>query len=511
MNNLYNILQKTTETHPDNIALVFNEDQISYAQIKDACDRLATGLRKLGLGPGDRMAMMLPNIPHFPICFFALLKIGVTIIPVSILFKAEEIRHRLEDSEVKGIIYWENFRSDVHQAIQDLSHCRKLIVLGENVDPNEVRLNYLMEINDPMEEITDADPEETALISYTAGITGRPIGAELTHENLLFDIDACKELFKLNSNDSVIGVLPLSHPLGHTLILGTFFRGGGTIILMPKFETEIMLKTIQDKKPTYFVGVPSMIREILELEKGEKYDLTSLKFCLSSGDALKPETMEAFESRFKVPILEGYGLTEASPMVSFNSTVRERRAGSIGLPLPGVDMKIVNENDIEVKPGQVGEIIINGPNVMKGYLSRPEATKEALRGGWLRTGDLAELHENGYGFIVVRKKNVIVKSGFNVYPREVEKFLLGHSKVGEAVVVGVPDSIQGEEVHTCIVLKEGEKIEAEEILNYCSDRMATYKCPRFVHFVDQLPKGPTGRILRDQVKKMLIENKNHRD
>jgi long-chain acyl-CoA synthetase len=199
-------------------------------------------------------------------------------------------------------------------------------------------------------------------------------------------------------------------------------------------------------------------------------------------------------------------LTEASPMVSFNSTVMERRAGSIGLPLPGVDMKIVDEDGIEVKPGQIGEIIIQGPNVMKGYLNRPEATKEALRGGWLRTGDLAELHENGFCFIVVRKKNVIVKSGFNVYPREVEKFLLGHSKVSEAVVVGIPDSVQGEEVHTCIVLKKDENIDAEEILTYCRDRMATYKCPRFVHFVESLPKGPTGRILRDQVKQMLIEN-----
>jgi long-chain acyl-CoA synthetase len=506
VNNLYNILQHSAENYPNNTALVFNDNPISYANVKDACDRLASGFRKLGLGPGDRMAMMLPNSPHFPICFFALLKIGVTIIPLSIQFKVEEIRHRLEDSEAKGIIFWERFRSDVHQAIQDLSRCRKLLVLGEKADPNEVRLNYLMEVNDPLDEIIDADSEETALISYTAGITGRPIGAELTHENLLFDMNACKEFLKLHSDDSVIGVLPLSHPLGHTLILGTFFRSGGTVHLVSKFDAETILKTIQEKSATYFVCVPSMIHSILETEDGGKYDLSSLKFCLSSGDALKPETMEEFESRFHVSILEGYGLTEASPMVSFNSTVMERRAGSIGLPLPGVDMKIVDEDGIEVKPGQIGEIIIQGPNVMKGYLNRPEATKEALRGGWLRTGDLAELHENGFCFIVVRKKNVIVKSGFNVYPREVEKFLLGHSKVSEAVVVGIPDSVQGEEVHTCIVLKKDENIDAEEILTYCRDRMATYKCPRFVHFVESLPKGPTGRILRDQVKQMLIEN-----
>jgi long-chain acyl-CoA synthetase len=294
VNNLYNILQHSAENYPNNTALVFNDNPISYANVKDACDRLASGFRKLGLGPGDRMAMMLPNSPHFPICFFALLKIGVTIIPLSIQFKVEEIRHRLEDSEAKGIIFWERFRSDVHQAIQDLSRCRKLLVLGEKADPNEVRLNYLMEVNDPLDEIIDADSEETALISYTAGITGRPIGAELTHENLLFDMNACKEFLKLHSDDSVIGVLPLSHPLGHTLILGTFFRSGGTVHLVSKFDAETILKTIQEKSATYFVCVPSMIHSILETEDGGKYDLSSLKFCLSSGDALKPETMEEF-------------------------------------------------------------------------------------------------------------------------------------------------------------------------------------------------------------------------
>jgi len=461
----------------------------------------------MGLGPGDRLAMMLPNSPHFCICFFALLKAGITIIPVSILFKADEIHHRLEDSEAKGIIFWEGFRSDVHQAIQDLSHCGKLIVLGEKAEPSEIRLNYLMEINEPLEEIVSADSEETAIISYTAGITGRPMGAELTHENILFDVDACKEVLKLNSNDSVIGVLPLSHPLGHTLVLGTFIRSASTIILVPKFDAESILKTIQEEKPTYFVCVPSMIRQILEFESEEQYDLNSLKFCLSSGDALKQETMEAFESKFNVSVLEGYGLTEASPMVSFNSTVRERRAGSIGLPMPGMEMKIVDENDVEVRSGQVGEIIIQGPNVMKGYLNKPEATKEALRGGWLRTGDLAQLQENGFGFIVVRKKNVIVKSGFNVYPREVEKLLLGHSKIHEALVVGVPESTQGEDVHACIKLKDGESIDAEEIMSYCKERMAAYKCPTIIHFRASFPKGPTGRILRDQVKHMLINQK----
>jgi long-chain acyl-CoA synthetase len=226
---------------------------------------------------------------------------------------------------------------------------------------------------------------------------------------------------------------------------------------------------------------------------------------LSTGDGLKQEVMDAFESRYKIPILEGYGLTEASPMASFNSPARERRAGSIGLPLPGVDMKIVDESGREVRPGQVGEIIVQGPNVMKGYLNRPEATREALKDGWLRTGDLALLDESGFGFIVSRNKNVIVKSGFSVYPVEVEKIILAHPKIQEAVVVGLPDPVQGEEIHACAVFREGEQAGEAEIIDYVRERIAMYKCPRTIHFCASLPKGPTGRVLRDKVRQLLTD------
>jgi len=505
VNNLYKVLEDAAANYPENVALSFINNLISYKEVKEAADRLASGLKNLGLGQGDRVALMLPNVPQFLMSYFALLKIGAVIVPVSIHYKAEEIHHQLEDSEAKGFIFWKDFRPSVRQAIQGLERCKTLIVLGEKAESGEVRLPYLMEINEPLEETVDVEPDDMTLIVYAAGATGCHMGAELTHQNILFSIDAVYKFLKLDSEDSVIGALPLYHPLGQTLVVGPFFKAGARVTLVPKFNAEEILKTIETEKSTYFIGVPSMIREILKVKDGEKFEPGSLKFCLSTGDVLRKETMENFEARFKIPILEGYGLTEASGMVSFNSPVQEREAGSIGLPLPGIEIKIVDETDTEVKPGQVGEIIVKGPNVMKGYLNRPEATKEALRDGWLRTGDLALLHDNGFGFIMARKKNVIVKSGFNIYPREVERFLCGHPKVKEAVVVGIPDPVLGEEIHASVVLKEGESATQEEIIEYSKERMAAYKCPKAVHFVSSFPRGPMGRIMRYKIRESLCE------
>ena len=506
VSNVYDVFENAAGQYPDRVALTFQDHRITYGEMKESTDRLAMGLKSLGLRPQDRIALMLPNIPHFAISYFALLKIGIAVVPVSTFFKSEEIHHQLEDSEVKGIIYWEGFRTSVVEAVHDLDTCEKLIVLGEKSAPEEIRLTYLMETQEPLEEIEDMEPNDTAVIGYTAGMSGRPKGAELTHGGLLSNIDACGEFLKLSAEDSVIAVIPFYHPIGLTLVMGAFLKSGGCVMILPKFNADTVLKKMVADKPTFFVGVPSMYQDFLKVED-DTIDVGSLKFCLSSGDALKEETMEAFESKFKVPILEGYGLTEAT-MVSFNSPSRERKAGSIGLPLPGVEIKIVSESGSEVRTGQVGEIIVQGPNVMKGYLNRPAATKEVIKDGWLYTGDLALLHENGFGYIVGRRKDVIVKSGFSVYPREVERYLYGHPKVKEAVVVGVPDPRQGEEIHACIVLKEGEEATQEEIIEYIKERIAAYKCPRIIHFTSDLPRGPTGRVMRVKVRESLASVKD---
>ena len=505
MNNLYQILLDGWRHDPQTTALIFGENRISYDAVKEASARLASGLQSLGLQPGDRMALMLPNVPQFPMSYFALLQLGVTILAVSIFHKAEEIHHRLEDAEVKGIIYWEGFRDEVKQALRDLPGCQHRIVLGEDAEPEEIRLSTLMENHESLGHVAEVQPDDTALIVYTAGATGRPNGTELTHANIRFDIEAIQAFLKIKPGESVLAPVPFYHPLGHTVTLGLFFHVGGTLILMPKFEAKGIVDMITQTRPRYLVAVPSMLRGILTLPKDEAGDFSSMKYVLVSGEAMKPDTMQAFETRYHVPILEGYALTEASPMVSFNSTAQERKAGSMGLPLPGIDMKIVDEDGVEVKPGEVGEVWVKGPNVMKGYLNRPQATREALVDGWLHTGDLALLHESGYGFLVVHKHNVIMKGGFSVYPMEVEKYLLAHPKVAETIIVGLPDSHMGEEIHAAVVLKPGETATPDEIITYSHERMANYKCPKTVHFFPNLPKGPNGRTLRKTVREMVAQ------
>ncbi len=509
MSNLYQMLDEVVQRNPKNAALVFQGHDISYASLKDAVDRLAYGFNALGLKKEDRLALMLPNVPHFVITFFAAARLGITIVPISIHYKEDEIHHQIEDAEVNGIVFWEGFRDAVVNASHDLATCKTCIVLGKNTENEEHNLLALIEKSVPLDESIDLEASDTATIVYTAGSAGRPRGAELTHENLISNARACSEFLHLSQNDKVIGAMPFFHPLGFTLVQNAFLYAGASILMKSKFNPQNIISTIESDKPSYMIGVPSMYRELIKEDPENKVDFSSLRACLSSGDAMDQETVNVYEEVYKVQMLEGYGLTEASPMVSFNSPNGIHKAGSIGLPLHGIDMKIVDEAGAEIVPGQIGEIIVQGPNVMKGYLNRPQATKEAMRNGWLYTGDFVKLDESGHAFLVVRQKNVIIKSGFNVYPREVEKFLLGHPKIKEAAVIGIPDDVYGETIHACIVLKEeGDDSTAGEIEAYSRERMAAYKCPTVIHFYESLPKGPTGRVLRDKLKKDLMDELN---
>jgi len=509
LSNVYSILQKSSEKFPQKEALIFNDYRINYEKLKLSVDRLANGLKELGFKKGDRIALMLPNIPHFVICFFAGLKLGLTILPISIYYKTEEVYHRLADAEVKGIIYLDKFRETVFQAVRGLDRCKFLIVLAEHVNQGEVRLNHLMEVMEPLQETEHVDSDETAVISYTAGVTGYPKGAQLTHGNILFDIDAFVSYIKFDHNDKVVSLIPLSHPLGFTLVIGAFIFSYGSIVLISKIDTTRAFESIEKEKVTCLMAVPSMIKEIVENKDCTKKEVKSLKYCISSGDAIDPDVFKKFENKYKVIILEGYGLTEASPLVSLNNPLHERIPGSIGFPLPGVEMKFVDDNNEPIKPGEIGEILVKGENVMKGYLNKPEATKEVMNQEWLRTGDFIILHESGYKKVVARGKNMIVKGGFNIYPREVEKFLAGHSKVKEVVVFGIPDPNVGEEVTACIILKDNQKGDEKEFIDYLKQRIAAYKCPQRVTFMDEFPKGPTGRILKDKVKEKILNKLNN--
>ncbi len=505
MDNLYDIVKVSSAKYPLNQALSFHGQSMTYQQLDEAASRLAAGLSGLGIRHGERMGVMIPNSPHFAISFFALARMGVTVIPIHAHCVAANIAHQLADSEASGILFWEKFGTEVRKALVDLPGARHRIVLGAGSQGNEKRLTVLMEMHAPLQEVAPCDPDETAVILYTSGPSGKRMGVELTHSNILSNVEACRDFLQPRPADSVIGSFPLTYAFGHTLVMATFLSAGACIVLFSRFNAAEVVKAIAERGSAHWIAVPPMIRALLKEDQG-RTNLRSLKYCVSTGDALDPETVKEFEEKYGVMILEGYGLAEATAMVSMNSPVRERRAGSIGLPLKGIDLRIVDESNSEVRPGQVGEIIVQGPGVMKGYWKHPEETSAILRHGWLYTGDMAKLHDNGYGFIVGRKKNVITKGGFQILPLEIEPILKSHPKIEEAVIVGIPDTAAGEEIHACIVLKAGESANAEELMEYCRNQMAPYKCPRFVHFLDSIPVGLTGRVMRQHLRSQMMSS-----
>ncbi len=347
----------------------------------------------------------------------------------------------------------------------------------------------------------DRDPEDTAVILYTSGTTGTPKGAELTHRNLIMNADASRALFDLGSDAVTLGALPLFHSFGQTCGLNATIAAGGTLTLIPRFDPGKALEIIQRDQVNVFEGVPTMYSAMLHHAEREKFDTSSLKLCGSGGSAMPVELLRGFDKAFDCKILEGYGLSETSPVASFNHRDRERKPGSIGTPIEGVEMKVVDDDGKDVPQGEVGEIMIRGHNVMKAYWNRPEATAEAIDDdGWFKTGDMARVDEDGYFFIVDRKKELIIRGGYNVYPREIEEVLYEHPAVREAAVLGVPHDELGEEVGAAVALKDGEEVDADQLRKFVKEQVAAYKYPRHIWFVDELPKGPTGKILKREIE-----------
>jgi long-chain acyl-CoA synthetase len=341
--------------------------------------------------------------------------------------------------------------------------------------------------------------EDTAVLLYTSGTTGQPKGAELTHANLTSNAAASRRLFTKGADAICLGALPLFHSFGQTCGMNTTLGGGGTLTLVPRFDPAKALEVIQRDRVNVFLGVPTMYGAMLHLPERGDYDVSSLELCGSGGSAMPVELMRSFEDAFGCKILEGYGLSESSPVASFNHPDRERKPGSIGTPIEGTEMKVVDDDGAEVPSGEVGEIVIKGPNVMRGYWHRPEATAETVLNGWLHTGDMGRIDEDGYFFIVDRKKELIIRGGYNVYPREVEEVLYEHPAVREAAVLGIPNDEYGEEVGAAVSLTDGAEASPEELREYVRERVAAYKYPRAVWIVDELPKGPTGKILKREI------------
>jgi long-chain acyl-CoA synthetase len=490
--NLARIVTDSASLDGARTAIKLDDIEVSYALLDEACARVAGLLRARGIEAGDRVAMMVPNVPYFPICYYGILRAGGVVVPLNVLSKRREVAFHLSDSHAKLLFAWRDFLEESEAGAAEVGTPCQPLVPGE--------FEPLLAVAEPEAETADHSETETAVILYTSGTTGTPKGAELTHSNLLKNCTVAGDLFEIGSGAVTLGCLPLFHSFGQTCAMNSTVAVGGTLTLIPRFAPEKALQVIVRDGVNVFFGVPTMYGAMLHAPGHEQYDLSTLRLCGSGGAAMPVELMRAFEQQYGCVILEGYGLSETSPVASFNRPDRERKPGSIGIPLEGVEMKVVDENDDELPDGEVGEIVIRGHNVMKGYLGRPEATAEALRGGWFHSGDMARRDDDGYFFIVDRKTDMIIRGGFNVYPREVEEILYEHPAVREAAVLGVPDEEYGEEVAAAVVLKDGTDATAEELRDYVKSQVAAYKYPRKVWFVEDLPKGPTGKILKREIE-----------
>jgi long-chain acyl-CoA synthetase len=489
--NLATILTSAVERDPSRTAVKLDDLEISYGQLDEASARVARLLEDRGLVPGDRVGIMLPNVPYFPICYFGVLRSGGVVVPMNVLLKQREVSFYLSDSGAKLLFAWEGFAEDAEAGARDAG--AECVIVSPGAFEQELSKH------EPKPEVVDVAEDDTAVILYTSGTTGTPKGAELTHANLLKNCQVARSLFDLGSDTVVLGALPLFHSFGQTCGLNATVCAGGTLTLIPRFDPAKALEIIQRDRVNVFEGVPTMYGAILHLDERERYDTSSLKFCASGGAAMPVELLRGFEDAFKCQVLEGYGLSETSPVASFNHPDREQKPGSIGTPVRGVEMRVVDEDGNEVPQGEVGEIAIRGHNVMKGYWKRPDATEEVMRNGWFHTGDMATVDEDGYFFIVDRKKDMIIRGGYNIYPREIEEVLYEHPAVREAAVLGVPHDQLGEEVAAAVALKDDAQATAEELQDYVKQQVAAYKYPRRIWFVDDLPKGPTGKILKREI------------
>jgi long-chain acyl-CoA synthetase len=501
--NLASIVVDAAAETPEAVAVRLGALELTYAELDDRSARVAALLREKGLEQGDRVGVMLPNVLEFPIAYYGVLRAGGVVVPMNVLLKRREIAFYLEDSGAKLLLGWHGFGAEAQDGAADAG--------ADLIEVEPESFAELLGDREPEADLADTGEEDTAVILYTSGTTGQPKGAELTHFNLSRNSElASRNTSDVRAGDVVLGSLPLFHSFGQTVSMNASLRVGATLTLLPKFDPGEALEIIQRDGVTHFYGVPTMYGALLHHPGREGYDTSALRICITGGASMPVEVLRGFEQAFGCEVLEGYGLSETSPVTCTNHPGRPRKPGSIGTPLEEVEMKLVDEDEEEVADGEVGEIVVRGHNVMKGYWERPEATGEAIRDGWFHTGDMARIDEDGYYFIVDRKKDLIIRGGYNVYPREVEEVLYEHPKIREAAVVGVPHDEWGEEIGAAVVLHEGEGLSAQEVSDYVKERIAAYKYPRVVWFLDELPKGPTGKILKREIEPpAAIDSSSH--
>jgi len=492
MTNLASNLVSTAAAGPERAAIILNDTRMSYAELDSATARMAGYFVAQGIHPGDRVALMLPNVPAFPVIYYGVLRVGGVVVPMNPLFKRREIEYYLSDSGATMIFAMPGEA----QAAAEAAGVRFVPVEGGDT----IAMAGIVDSAAPASDVADRADDDTAVILYTSGTTGRPKGAELTHANLNSNQDvSARTLFNLSERDVVMGCLPLFHVFGMTCGLNTVVATGASLTLIPRFDADSALDVIARDRVTVFEGVPTFYMAMLNKAAGRDTDLSSLRLAVAGGSSLPVEVLHKFEKTFGCMILEGYGLSETSPVASFNHPDAERKPGSIGFAIEGVEMAVVDESGVEVPTGGLGEIVIRGQNIMRGYWNQPEATAEAIKDGWFHSGDLARRDEDGYFYIVDRIKDMILRGGLNVYPREVEEVLYEHPAIAEAAVVGVPHDTLGEEVAAFVVLAPDKSADPAEISQFVKDRLAGYKYPRQVIVVESLPKTASGKILKREL------------
>ncbi len=505
--NLAVILREGAVRYPAKPAIIAGAKTWTYGELDAAARRLAASFATLGLARGRHVALMMPNVPEFTIAYYACHYAGLVAVPINVMLKGEEVAYHLNDSEAAALVVWHGLVEQAAPGFREAKGCRELVVAGPYVSvdvPGATRFDALFERGEAVSEIPDTAADDTAVILYTSGTTGRPKGAELTHFNLFYNADSAARAHRIEEGSVSLAVLPLFHSFGQTVIQnGTLLRGG-TLVLLPRFDATAAFETMQRHRVTFFAGVPTMYFGLLHHPNAADYDLSSLRECVSGGAPMPVEVMRQFDERYRTNILEGYGLSETSPVASLNQNDRPKKPGSIGRPLWGVEFRLIGDDGTPIDaPGVPGEIHIKGHNIMKGYWKKPEATAEAVQGGWFKTGDVATRDEDGFYFIVDRKKDMIIRGGYNVYPREIEEVLYRHAAVAEAAVIGVPHEALGEEVAAVVALRPGRSASEAELIAFCQEHLAAFKHPRSVRFVEALPKGPTGKILKRALRQSL--------
>jgi len=500
-------LRNTAARFPDQIAYQYASIQTTYEQLDRQVERIAAYLQAQGATADEGIALILPNSDAFVTLYHGALRLGMYCVPLNPLYTPQELLYMLVDSGVKWIAAPRQFAALAPMVQAQLAGVQ-MIAVGDGEDalpPGVVSYTELAAFTERPLVPTQHSVEDTAVILYTSGTTGKPKGAMLSHRNLSSNATLIGDFFNYSPEDRIVAVLPMFHVFCLSVCLNAAIFRGAELMIFPRFSPMEVFREVATSRATVFVGVPTMYNFLMQAARQDpahSEELRSLRLCLSGGAALPVALLEGFEKLFQLEILEGYGLSEASPVTSFvPADGRARKVGSIGVPITGVEQKIFDEADRELPPGEVGELVVRGPNVMKGYWQRPDDTALALRGGWLRTGDLARTDEDGYFYIVDRKKDMIIVGGFNVYPREVEEALFSHPDIVEAAVVGIPDDQYGEAVVACVVAREG--LEVSMIYAFCEQRLAKYKRPVRIELMPELPKNQTGKVLRRELRERL--------